>query len=105
MIDHWWQTESGWPIAANCVGLDLMPVKHGSSTKPVPGYDIKVLDKAVARWPSSALPYYYRWMAHVQLENDDQAVDNLTKFVELSPSETPQVRQANDVLAKLAPQQ
>jgi propionyl-CoA synthetase len=46
VIDHWWQTESGWPIAANCVGLDLMPVKHGSSTKPVPGYDIKVLDKA-----------------------------------------------------------
>ncbi len=46
VIDHWWQTETGWPIAANCVGLDLMPVKHGSSTKPVPGYDIKVLDKA-----------------------------------------------------------
>ena len=46
VIDHWWQTETGWPIAANCVGLDLMPVKHGSSTKPVPGYEIKVLDKA-----------------------------------------------------------
>ena len=45
VIDHWWQTESGWPIAANCAGLDLMPVKHGSSTKPVPGYDIKVLDE------------------------------------------------------------
>ncbi len=46
VIDHWWQTETGWPIAANCLGLDLLPVKHGSSTKPVPGYDIKVLDKA-----------------------------------------------------------
>ena len=46
VIDHWWQTETGWPIAANCVGLDLMPVKYGSSTKPVPGYEIKVLDKA-----------------------------------------------------------
>ena len=46
VIDHWWQTETGWPIAANCVGLDLMPVKHGSSTKPVPGYEIKALDKA-----------------------------------------------------------
>ena len=66
---------------------------------------VKVLDKAVERWPSSALPYYYRGMSHVQLENDDQAVDDLTKFVELSPSESPQVRQANDVLAKLAPQQ
>ena len=62
---------------------------------------IKVLDKAVERWPSSALPYYYRGMSHVQLENDDQAVDDLTKFVEVSPSESLQVRQANDVLAKL----
>jgi propionyl-CoA synthetase len=44
VIDHWWQTESGWPIAANCVGLGALPVKPGSPTKPVPGYDVKILD-------------------------------------------------------------
>jgi propionyl-CoA synthetase len=44
VIDHWWQTETGWPITANCVGLEKMPVKHGSSTKPAPGWDLRVLD-------------------------------------------------------------
>ena len=44
VIDHWWQTETGWPITANCLGLEPMPVKHGSSTKPVPGCDLRVLD-------------------------------------------------------------
>lgn len=43
VIDHWWQTESGWPIAANCVGLGMLPVKAGSPTKPVPGYDVQVV--------------------------------------------------------------
>ncbi len=43
VIDHWWQTETGWPITANCRGLEPMPVKHGSSTKPVPGWDLRVL--------------------------------------------------------------
>jgi propionyl-CoA synthetase len=43
VIDHWWQTETGWPITANCVGLEKMPVKHGSSTKPAPGWDLRVL--------------------------------------------------------------
>ena len=46
VIDHWWQTETGWPIAANCVGLGMLPVKPGSPTKPVPGYDVRVLDEA-----------------------------------------------------------
>ena len=45
VIDHWWQTETGWPIAANCVGLGLMPVKYGSPTRPVPGWDLRVLDE------------------------------------------------------------
>ncbi len=45
VIDHWWQTESGWPMAANCLGLEQLPVKPGSVTKPVPGYDIHVLDQ------------------------------------------------------------
>ena len=44
VIDHWWQTESGWPMAANCVGLGMLPVKHGSPTKAVPGFDIRVVD-------------------------------------------------------------
>jgi propionyl-CoA synthetase len=43
VIDHWWQTETGWPIAANCVGLGALPVKHGSPTKAVPGYEVAVL--------------------------------------------------------------
>src|SRR5258705_13355096 len=43
VIDHWWQTETAWPIAANCVGLGMLPVKAGSPTKPVPGYDVHVL--------------------------------------------------------------
>ena len=44
VIDHWWQTETGWPIGANCTGLGMLPVKHGSCTTPVPGYDVRVLD-------------------------------------------------------------
>ncbi len=44
VIDHWWQTETGWPITANCMGIEPFPVKPGSSTKPVPGFDIRVLD-------------------------------------------------------------
>jgi propionyl-CoA synthetase len=44
VVDHWWQTETGWPIAANCVGIEALPIKPGSPTKPVPGYDVRVLD-------------------------------------------------------------
>jgi propionyl-CoA synthetase len=44
VIDHWWQTETGWPIAANLRGLAPMPVKPGSPTVPVPGYDVRILD-------------------------------------------------------------
>ena len=46
VIDHWWQTELGWPALANCVGLGMLPVKPGSPTRPVPGYDIRVIDEA-----------------------------------------------------------
>jgi propionyl-CoA synthetase len=45
VIDHWWQTETGWPICSDCAGLELMPVKPGSATVPVPGYDLQVLDE------------------------------------------------------------
>ena len=44
VIDHWWQTETGWSIAANCLGIELLPVKPGSPTRPVPGWDLRVLD-------------------------------------------------------------
>ena len=44
VIDHWWQTETGWPMVANCLGLGLLPVKPGSPTRPVPGYRLEVLD-------------------------------------------------------------
>ena len=46
VIDHWWQTETGWSIAANCWGIEHLPVKPGSPTKAVPGYDVRVLDEA-----------------------------------------------------------
>src|SRR5499425_2888084 len=46
VIDHWWQTETGWPIAANCLGIERLPVKHGSATRAVPGWDVRVLDAA-----------------------------------------------------------
>jgi len=44
VVDHWWQTETGWAIAANPVGLEPLPTKAGSPTKPMPGYDLQVLD-------------------------------------------------------------
>jgi len=43
VIDHWWQTETGWPIGANCLGLGMLPVKPGSCARAVPGYDVRVL--------------------------------------------------------------
>ncbi len=45
VIDHWWQTETGWPITANCMGIEEFSIRPGSSTRPVPGYDVKILDK------------------------------------------------------------
>lgn len=45
VIDHWWQTETGWAICANCVGLHQFPVKYGSPTKAVPGWDVQVVDE------------------------------------------------------------
>ncbi len=43
VVDHWWQTETGWPIAANCLGIERLPIKPGSPTCAVPGYDVRVL--------------------------------------------------------------
>jgi propionyl-CoA synthetase len=46
VLDHWWQTETGWAIAANMHGLENMPVKPGSSTVPVPGFNVQILDES-----------------------------------------------------------
>lgn len=55
VIDHWWQTETGWAIAANPLGLGQLPVKYGSPTVPMPGYAIRVLDDAGHEVPSGTL--------------------------------------------------
>ncbi len=46
VIDHWWQTETAWSICANCMGIEQLPVKQGSPTKPAPGMDVHVLDES-----------------------------------------------------------
>ncbi len=45
VIDHWWQTETGWAIAANPLGIEPLPIKPGSPTVPMPGYDVRILDE------------------------------------------------------------
>ena len=44
VIDHWWQTETGWTISGNPMGIELFPIKPGSATRPMPGYDVQILD-------------------------------------------------------------
>ncbi len=53
VIDHWWQTETGWPVASNCMGIEPMPFKPGSPTKPVPGFDVKILDEGGRPLPAN----------------------------------------------------
>ena len=55
VIDHWWQTETGWCIAGNPVGLGALPVKHGSATVPMPGYAIDVVDEANQKVPANKI--------------------------------------------------
>ena len=55
VIDHWWQTETGWPVASNPIGLGALPVKVGSPTVPLPGYDVQVLDEAGQPLPPDTL--------------------------------------------------
>jgi propionyl-CoA synthetase len=55
VIDNWWQTETGWPVCANCLGIEAKPVKPGSAAVPVPGYDVQVLDAEGARMPARAI--------------------------------------------------
>jgi propionyl-CoA synthetase len=51
VIDHWWQTETGWAIASNCVGIETLPVKAGSVTRAVPGWDVTALDADGTKMP------------------------------------------------------
>ena len=46
VIDHWWQTETGWPICCNCLGIEMLPIVPGSPARPVPGYNVDVLDSS-----------------------------------------------------------
>ncbi|WP_238185167.1 AMP-binding protein, partial [Methylobacterium trifolii] len=55
VIDHWWQTETGWPIAGNPVGVGQLPVKHGSACVPMPGYDVQVLDEGGRPVPADTM--------------------------------------------------
>jgi propionyl-CoA synthetase len=55
VIDHWWQTETGWAIAANPVGLGALPVKHGSPTVAMPGYDVRIVDEACREVPANTM--------------------------------------------------
>jgi propionyl-CoA synthetase len=55
VIDHWWQTETGWAIAGNPVGLGQLPVKHGSPTVAMPGYDLRVVDEAGRELPAGKM--------------------------------------------------
>lgn len=55
VIDHWWQTETGWCIAGNPVGLGALPVKHGSATVPMPGYEIDVVDESNKKLPAGTI--------------------------------------------------
>ncbi|MGZ4436275.1 MAG: propionyl-CoA synthetase [Nocardioidaceae bacterium] len=52
VVDNWWQTETGWPIASNLRGLAPMPIKPGSPTVPVPGYDVRILDERGEELPA-----------------------------------------------------
>ena len=55
VVDHWWQTETGWPIAANPVGLGILPIKLGSPSVPMPGYDVHVVDDAAKPLPAGTM--------------------------------------------------
>ena len=51
VVDHWWQTETGWPIAANPLGIEQLPTEYGSSTVPMPGFDVRIVDESGSEMP------------------------------------------------------
>ena len=52
VIDHWWQTETGWAIVGDPAGIELLPIKPGSPTRPMPGWDVRILDPSGAQMPA-----------------------------------------------------
>ncbi|MBM4398091.1 MAG: propionyl-CoA synthetase, partial [Deltaproteobacteria bacterium] len=52
VVDHWWQTETGWAIAANCLGIEPLPIKAGSPTKAAPGFDVRIVDHEGRQLPA-----------------------------------------------------
>ena len=55
IIDHWWQTETGWPVASNPLGIEALPIKTGSPTLAMPGYDVQVLSEQGKEVPRGTL--------------------------------------------------
>ncbi|MEM7027367.1 MAG: propionyl-CoA synthetase [Pseudomonadota bacterium] len=55
VIDHWWQTETGWAITANCLGIEQFPTKHGSTYKPMPGFDLRILNEEGHELPNGEM--------------------------------------------------
>jgi propionyl-CoA synthetase len=55
VIDHWWQTETAWAIAGNPIGLGKLPVKHGSPTVAMPGYDVRIVDEGCKELPANTM--------------------------------------------------
>jgi propionyl-CoA synthetase len=55
VIDHWWQTETGWAIAGNPLGLGPLPVKYGSATVSMPGYQVEVVDEGAHPLPANTM--------------------------------------------------
>lgn len=77
VIDHWWQTESGWPMITNMPGLELLPTKPGSVTKPVCGYDVRILD-----WQGQELPPKQEGVVAVRLPLPPGCLPNLWRNTE-----------------------
>jgi len=57
VVDHWWQTETGWGIAGNCMGIEPLPIKAGSPTKPIPGYNVQIVDSEGRQMPQGVDGY------------------------------------------------
>ena len=55
VIDHWWQTETGWSICANCIGIEALPIKEGSPSMPAPGMDVRAVDDHCAPVPAGEI--------------------------------------------------
>ncbi len=88
VIDHWWQTETGWSICANCLGIEQLPVKPGSAARPAPGWDVRALDSGgrdvepgetgslAVRLPLPPGTFPTLWNAEDKAAGDDQLVDS-----------------------------